>query len=417
MGTFNNTFNRSFNQIGSNVHLFKDISLFVKSRVGSLLVDTITPENSASLLLPTTINNGVYISTGIAPVVDMIWVTTMRLISGSGHGVDGATNRFYYNNVGGFWRFGFGNKLNQSTIPVDALWHTFIVYQGKLWIVDPLDYPTDTVILNIINTVEPTISVTSDYTLTSVGAIRISGNFAIASYHELAFSYIGTITGGVITWSNKYEFEGNTNYVQDSVLGMSINYSAGNTATRGFSVYGSKYFMDYGFSRLTKAGAIDIMVPYNTNGIANATPTLPLGYTKYKDYSGVLTGLNMALCKVRFVNAFFDRSNAIIWKEAARGTWYDVSNPKDFHITELNFKTLISYLNTGYAGMLYLKVRLNSIIEADREVLTEVLLYPVDKTGNDEISILKYTGDISQAVVDGDGQYVFDEVTNYLIIA
>lgn len=190
-------------------------------------------------------------------------------------------------------------------------------------------------------------------------------------------------------------------------------YTAG-TGTK--KAYGSidTYTLDKGYSVYKKAGSPDIEVPNLTDGSeCNAIIT---GYAEDSVVNGNLTYHNLADSKIRFTADFFDRSNATIWKDECRASdYYDAGNVKDFHISEINFKTLIGWLNTGYAGKFYPKVQVNSI--NDRKLLKELILYDTDKTGDNEVKILKYTGDIAEAVTDESGNYVYDDITNYVLIA
>jgi hypothetical protein len=116
--------------------------------------------------------------------------------------------------------------------------------------------------------------------------------------------------------------------------------------------------------------------------------------------------------KIRFTNAFFDRSNATIWNDSARLGYYDAANVKDFHISELNQRTLASWLNDGYRGRLYVNFNTNSIEKLDRDFLAEILLTTTDRKGNDNKAILTYTGDIIAAVLSGTA-VIFD-AQNYV---
>ena len=111
--------------------------------------------------------------------------------------------------------------------------------------------------------------------------------------------------------------------------------------------------------------------------------------------------------KIRFTNAFFDRSDVIIWGDAARLGYYDANNVKDFHISELNQRTLMSWLNVSYKGRLYVKFNTNSIEKWDRDHIVEILMTTTDIKGSDQVKALTYTGDIIAAVKSG-GSYVYD---------
>lgn len=111
--------------------------------------------------------------------------------------------------------------------------------------------------------------------------------------------------------------------------------------------------------------------------------------------------MNLRDCKLRFTNAFMDRSNTTIWKNAARTGYYDTSNTKDFHISELNQKTIYDWLNDGYKGRLYVDFANNSVQNWERGILRQVFLYTTDRLGWDNIDVLSYTGDIICMVTSG----------------
>jgi hypothetical protein len=175
--------------------------------------------------------------------------------------------------------------------------------------------------------------------------------------------------------------------------------------------------MDYGYTIFKKEGSEDLIVPFLLTG-ENESPTVPAGYTKYKSYPGTTVKHNLAPSKIAFTNDFFDRSDTDIWNDDSRASGdYDSAAPKNFHIDNINFKTLIGWLNIGYAGRLFPKVYSNSIIENDRERLDEILFTINDLTESNEEKALRYTGDISQAVTDDQGNVLFDDETNYVIIS
>ena len=127
---------------------------------------------------------------------------------------------------------------------------------------------------------------------------------------------------------------------------------------------------------------------------------------------------NLRDAKIRFTNAFFDRSDSTIWNDDCRASdYYDATNTKDFHINELNQRTLMNWLNAGYRGRLYINMNPNSVNTAmggdallrDATDLIEIILFTADKTGTINKSILTYTGDIFSAVLDDYGDVTYDD--------
>lgn len=88
---------------------------------------------------------------------------------------------------------------------------------------------------------------------------------------------------------------------------------------------------------------------------------------------------------------------------------YDASNPKDFHITELNQRILYEWLNDGYRGRLYVHCESKnwdgtyqgSIEDRDRTLLKGIYLYNTDIKGADQYKVLQYTGDAFAVVMNG----------------
>jgi hypothetical protein len=132
----------------------------------------------------------------------------------------------------------------------------------------------------------------------------------------------------------------------------------------------------------------------------NITAGSPLVSTRIIWESPANEMLNIRDSKIRFANAFFDRSNATIWGNNARLGLYDVNNPRDFHFTELNQRTLQAWLNDGYRGRLAVHFEGNSVEQWDRNNLLGIYLYNTDKKGNNHKKILEYTNDYSCAVTD-----------------
>jgi len=176
--------------------------------------------------------------------------------------------------------------------------------------------------------------------------------------------------------------------------------------------------LDYGLDwyKEQAGSAMDMYQVYNSNLAAlyvdKSASTPPndypfAGYQKVSERARSTTGVNHPDCKIRFTNTYFDRSNTTIWGADARGGYYDASNPRDWHILELNQRTIQAWANDGYKGRAFVKYSDNSIEEFDRKILEEVILYDTNKTGADHLEILEYTGD-DFAVVYSGGSPLYD---------
>jgi hypothetical protein len=280
-----------------------------------------------------------------------------------------------------------------------------------------------------------------------------------------------------------------------------LKFTAATSVVRTYNDQGSLYNLQYGFQLCKRADAKDRYVPLlrNGNNRTNYSTFLTSPVYQYvKNIAGITTKGNINDYRIRFVQAFFDRSNATIWNDVARavifakinlsgtnGTasvsfnglaktatfssslsttvtnWinanyaaykaigvnvypnlnaiiaecdegttiteasitnltltlngtvttsghYDSTDPKVFHISELNQRILISYLNVGYRGMFYVKFSsylktayYASVEDIYKVSLDELFLYPSDKTLTDNEKALTYTGDIKAAVLAG----------------
>jgi hypothetical protein len=202
--------------------------------------------------------------------------------------------------------------------------------------------------------------------------------------------------------------------------GNHLNRSAGFTSAAALKYYTdiNNYLLDYGYDdyqRNINDSLIHRKIPYKADGtiIKPDYPTASIwmsGYRIVGEYPASATKVNtMQDCKIRFTDNFFDRSNATIWGDAARLGYYDASNKKDFHISELNQRTLYEWLNAGYKGRLYVKMTDNSIEKWDRKLLSDVFLYATDKTLDSNKTILTYTGDLFAQVLTGfNGTTLYD---------
>jgi hypothetical protein len=171
----------------------------------------------------------------------------------------------------------------------------------------------------------------------------------------------------------------------------------------------------------TLAGYNDFFIPHDVEG--NSIAWSLANYVFIKSVPGSLTTHNNSDSKIRFVNDFFDRSNTTIWSDLARDTDYDSVNPKDFHISKLNQRTIYQWLNNGYKGRFFIKCTGNSIEDGSenclkkgtRGNLLELILYNTDVKGVDNKKVLTYTNDIIASVLDIHGNPSYDN-NNYIKI-
>lgn len=208
----------------------------------------------------------------------------------------------------------------------------------------------------------------------------------------------------------------------------------------------SSWKLDYGYDKYrtnekwhvyeSLIGA-DHDVPVDASGNSIDMVYLNYGHKKMKSVAGNLTGLNLARCRIRFTNAFFDRSNTTIWSDKARGGYYDVTDPnvikgsviyegfydKDdtysFHINELNQRTINEMLNEEYRGYFFIKCNSNSIEDGhswgSKDDIVEIFLYTNKVVGANQRKVYQYTGDLFAEAVDDDGNTVYDASDNVVL--
>lgn len=178
----------------------------------------------------------------------------------------------------------------------------------------------------------------------------------------------------------------------------------------------TKWGLDYGYhyersSLYPDPANPDVVVPYDISGNSIGGRITSI----INEVDGSVLH-NLIDSKIRFTNDFFDRSNATIWNDTCRASdYYDSDNVKDFHISELNQRTLMSWLNDGYRGRLYVHCESKnwegtyqgSIEDRERRLLKGIYLYNTDYKGADQLKILYYTGDkfaaTSETVFDAEG--------------
>ena len=404
-----------------------DLDMWVQGREGLDLLNTlglspsILPVGISGLGAVTVINA---CSTGVSPVVNSILIFKGRFIDWAADWVMGAAKsgggRILVRARASTGKYScqWGGSTADSTINVDADPHCFIIYDKRLWVMPINTSLTDANIAIIISSETPTASVplATWPEGADAGDLRYWRTEGSANGKFILYEgWVGTISDNVITWQRKHVATNKTGYIYDTLNADGHATWTGEGVAKVYEENASNYLLDYGYSLYTKDGSPNIYVPYLTTG-ENPSITVPAGYEKAGSFPADLLYHNLGDSKIRFLADFFDRSDTDIWNDTCRSADdYDSVNTKDFHINNINFKTLIGWLNVGYAGRLFPKVQVNSI--TDRELLKELILTTDDLTGSLEEKMLKYTGDIAEAVVDESGNTVFDDETNYVVIS
>lgn len=373
--------------------------LWVKSRMGNTLIDQFG--NNPTLLFPTLKTNGssTYADTGLTAVANTIWVIKGKLITTVANKWQGA--QVTGQNV----RFFFGTGTSNNTINFawgdtsispgnnkehDFDWHVFIMYDKRLWVLDKDTALTDASILNAIATQTPLINL-STASFSGTPANIQYGRIPTPAYviFEFASSFIGTITAGAITWQRKHIMGGASAYTYDILSKDNlVTWNDGTNNVRLYSENGSLHFIEKGYS-LYKNTEFRVLVPYLDSGQPMDSPTVSAGFTLAKNISDAR--LFIPDCKIRFVNDFFDRSNATIYSNDARDVnYYDATNPKDWNGFEFYRQVFYEFYNTGYQYRHF--TVFNELSETNYP--TEIILTKSDLTSSsDKIKTFNYCKD------------------------
>jgi hypothetical protein len=129
----------------------------------------------------------------------------------------------------------------------------------------------------------------------------------------------------------------------------------------------------------------DLDIPKSNSG---SDVYVPATYTKVYSDTGNTNNLNRYDCMIRMVGSMWDRSNTTIWNSLARAGYYDASNPKDWHSSELIQIRLFEWANTDYRGCFFVKY--TASLQNYGTPLLELFSYNTKKTGNDLTKILTY---------------------------
>lgn len=299
----------------------------------------------------------------------------------------------------------WGNTIGRGTLTFDMAWHTFIVYDKRLWVL-PVDTSlTDANILNIISTVTPDVNLSGAAWTQNENVFKYFKPLgATGSLCNATLSYLGSITDSVITWDAKHIFT-SLYYVYDilgvkhyPIVGTAAPYVYGKAV---FEAEGDQSGLNTGYSEYYKEGAIPLQVPYKEDGTPQVSPTVPSGYVFNKNQAGSATTHNLANSMIEFTGDIFDRSNDTIYKDAARAatTFYNAAAPKRWHVTEINRLLINDWLNDDYLGRWFPKFDPNSIDLEARASILELFSYATNVTGDDFNKVIRYTGDYDLIVI------------------
>ncbi len=307
---------------------------------------------------------------------------------------------------------------------VDAA-NTNLKGQGVFDVIVNVDYPNRKLIAGVYDSDNNLVGSAADIDISSLvfnndmnaKAIEFESEICILDNFK-KFDAVKTLTQcQTDSYRNDLQIHLANLYSSADISGNSRDFAhSGFTATDIYYDNLSSWGLDYGFDRAEKYGFDTIRDIARDSDGNPYYPSLDAGAlwiasktTKEQNKDDYFH--NLLDCKIRFTHSFFDRSNTTIWGASARSGYYDSGNKKDFHISELNQRTLQKWLNDGYKGRLFVHISNNSIETRDRYLLKEIFLYENDKTSTDHLTVLNYTGDSMAAILSGgevtyDGDYV-----------
>lgn len=395
-------------------HLYGEdyLNFRARSRSGLSLVDDYG--NNASILLPflstKVISYGDKDPSALSAIPIMqntIWVAKIRDFTGDGIGCLCSGNggfkilKGYYG--GSKFKFTFGSDKNIQSETL--VWNTdtkvYIVYDNKFWFCDKNTEFTDAAILNIINNVTP--SFTTSGTLEDATDTLFYFRHPTVSGSPTAYwykSFIGTVTDGVISWQAKHIFN-NPYYVYD-ILGnehISILTNLNRPAVL-YDADADRTCLNEGHTKCLRSGAKPISLPY-INGIPDLDAPLFTGYVRSTDNPAIVTKHNLADSIIEFSGDEFDRSNTDIYEDLARAatTYYDVANPKRWHVSELNRLQLNEWIKEDYRGRWFPKILPNSVDEEETLSIDEIFAYSTNMNADDFNKILAFCGDYELVII------------------
>ena len=226
-------------------------------------------------------------------------------------------------------------------------------------------------------------------------------------------------------------------YIPDLISGVDVSGNGNHmtpdtTMTTQDRIYDQKqsYLLDKGYThyRGNTTTRKDVWIPNDLTGSEIAVT--PFERTKDKTYSGQAEYHNGADSLIEFTGNEFDRSSTTRYNAFARVVnnyqdgFYNASTPKRWHPIELNRLKNQYMANSGYDGIVFVKMDGGSLI--GRNYLAEVLTYSANKNVIDRDKVHQYCGDdvlmrknsinmtttIGDGVAADSGQYITESGAN-----
>jgi hypothetical protein len=312
------------------------------SRQGTTLPDEYG--NDAKILLPACAsktegqsNANLRLKTGVVPSENSIIILRSRVVT-LAKNREGCSAGLIWGQsdiTGWRWYLAWGDKegashttyFGTSNLIADTNWHIFIIYDKRLWVLDPDVAIDDDSISNVITTATPLINITTAAWVVQTNEMYLLGNFAynIQADSAYSFAYFGTITDSVITWQKKFVFT-NEFAAYDIINGtMSYFLTWDDLKFNGTNILflSKKEYSEYGYDLLslghTKGYSANrgiLSVPKTTGD--EFIETLPEWFVEYNEIEGDENNHNACDSLIEFPANVMDRSDTTIFKDGAR---------------------------------------------------------------------------------------------------
>jgi hypothetical protein len=215
----------------------------------------------------------------------------------------------------------------------------------------------------------------------------------------------GYVSGAFAHWTASNPL---STFLFENENGYHATITGDYTLTEAYSSFGSRYLLDKGYT-LYSNGYSEYYLPLKYDGTENTEPTWPtthIGTKRKWVRAGMISDHNLANSRLTFVGDQFDRSNATIYADTARGTKekYDSTVPKSWHIEEVNNLSNYYWFEEGYQRTILSKMGDSTYYH--REKLEHIFSFATELSVADYNKALTWCGDLrSDGIYEAEGVY------------
>jgi len=413
---------------------------YATSRSGSSFIDE--KGNDASILTPVIHNeqdSAAYLSDNgsldigndydltFGCFVEIIndWKDASQYIMGKGISTSATNGRYsIYRTTDGY----LGCFLTSSGGTVSAIDNENAYGKGMQLVIMEIIQGTKTINFYINNILKATNTFTGTFNslnndirfLIGAGQNHTSGSITVRAYTDVADSFFvrrilsptekANILNRVYSMSLDHLWIPSYSYMYDVVGTTHLN----KIAELDYNIYGSHYYLDYGYSQYSHPILIETNIPKKLNGDSIVISETSDYFLKY-NVDGDLTQFNLADAIIEFAGDEWDRSNTDRFNANARDEYmgYDASNPKRWHSKHLNNLVFRAWSNADYRGINF--VEIDDYSYASRKKLLKVFSLNENLSGGRYNSCLVALGDNIDDNVYKDDFIEWEEVTDSII--